>query len=271
MNLSFHKADNGSIIIGEHLGNYMLGRAIIAGVSFDRAMEIRTRFQLSDIKTAEMLKRLNKIEHGQILRRIKLGSDEALANWIRDKSAIKSIKAIAKVADKERFEELYDYCGTTLDELNSTRLNLSEVTESELQYHGYDVQHLSDGGGIHLGGSKFLKNWFESAAMVMKAIELTESRLRKRNRKAHKLTHDDSAERVLYGQDLPNLYERITGKKFDGKRKDGEVVCQDCHVFVSAAAKAIGQPNASHYTVQDHFDALKSSLTKTGRGRPAKK
>lgn len=267
--IDFCEATNGGTIIVSDYGNYAVRRYLSLSVSLQSILKIKSKFALSDRKTADLVKGLDAIATKYRIASLPgLGSDEALANWFRDEAAQGSMAALVKVTAKTNFEDFCDYAGGVLDRINEVHLSRNKIDEGKLLEMGFDVQHLSD--KIYLGGSKFIKVWMQNAALILSAVRHTEKRLRRRSRKAILLKGELSPNRMLYGKELPALYFRIVGNPFRYLRINQDVGLEPDlqHAFVAMAASAIGAENLTAFQIQKHSNSYN---LQSKRGRPKKK
>ena len=227
-----------------------VNRKDYAYVKFDEVQELAKRLAVGPgKKLANLVARLDRAAENYHLAATGFEStDSAMANWIVDKATLAAIQIIVKAGETtpHLMKDVLRYAGSELDAMNQINLGLGEIV---------------------------IEKWFATAPYVLHAMKAAENGLRARGYGKDKVAASISAfqqennmephaddsltrENRLYGRDLPQLYERMTGDKFESvKDSAGQVELLAGHDFVARAALVIGSGNPTTRAIHEAWKA----------------
>lgn len=252
MSIEYFAAVNGSVII--RAGTWPnTRRKQLPNVNLDMLKSIAADFSFNECKKLRLALKLQRYSNIYQMTGATSGisADTALANWIGDfEKSIGRLAGIASIDPKKHSEAISAMSGMAKEwAVNENEFDLIDK--------GIDVQHLPH--GMHFGTHHFIEQWFERAKLIHRFAKDTETRLRELNRPRDRLNFGVSKEALFYGNQLPRLYKRLTGKEF-GISKIADVVQRTNGVkFALECAEAIGLPQVTPSNVAAHWNNRKST------------
>jgi hypothetical protein len=231
MALKLSQSQNDLIIVFEK-GKHRR-RCILNGVNLEKLNKLSLTLQLDDRRKSRLAFKLAHILEVYDMAGIvnEMSADSAKVRWLGEIE--KSIKRIAKAKpnDAHKFAEA--------------------VSAMELF-----------GGGT----MPTIEKWFDDANFILdyakKAKEVWNDKSGSKESLLCRVELSESKERLLYGEQLPRLYENFSGKKF-GISKNGDKPQKVTGVcFVMEAAEVIGIPPTSPSNIASHWNAVKKKKAK---------
>jgi len=253
MAISFFALDGGiAITCGEGVRHR---RKVVSYIELTPFNLLAQRLNLSDRRKVGLALRLSHIRSvygiGAALENV--SSDSAVARWIGDID--KSIKRVADAPrnDVGKFEEARNAMISVANEWAKLQPGV------ELSNQGFEVSRV--GGSIDVidwGTYHFISRWFQDASLILQFAKAAKKRLEELDRSKRGFGVSHSKESMLYGHDLPRLYERMSGKQFGiTKTRDGARTRLTTGVaFVLDAANSIGLPKRTPDNVASHWKAV---------------
>lgn len=263
MTIQFFENQDKSVLITCGDGNSRR-RKTFSHVSFCGLVNLATKHSLSVRKKAWLAFKLERVRGiygiGDAIEN--RPADSAVANAIED--IHKSIKRIADFQTNypNQFNKARDAMAKAadgwaknqnLDDLPNMGFPATKVTVNNATTDIWDY------GTYH-----FITQWLRDARLMSNFALCAKKQLEQRGWKSSDLMNGPSKEALLYGFQLPKLYERLSGLSF-GISKTGDKVKRVTGVaFVLDCAEAMGLPSREGETVASHWKNIKKLTESKG-------